>query len=378
MLKLLLVFIICLNAHANWSPETKKQFNSLQDLVSYKNKDFITLWGSLRRYAWSNSLKGDTFKVKLPQMKNELELYSFKAEGVKPLVIFFPGIFGSHEGDINHWNANDFEKSNLHVGMVPNFLNKNYISAIPKYTKENALSIDVANNLDAIEEIIDHIGVKNINKIVFVAESLGTFIASSSIRFQESYPRIFSRLDKVLLLWPPLDIKNSLSAFDKKFKYTTKAHEDCSYILKLPKFVKHFFWQDHPENVSSEDAHCFSAYLFHSGFKSGLRKSFDAIKETREEPNEQEPENFTEFINAHNPNFLSTINKDPKKVKLSYWLKKWEGNGVKIKILSSEDDFINRPSDWNQVEGEYLFSWGGHCAPLSLINVQKAITKEVQ
>ncbi|MBC76685.1 MAG: hypothetical protein CME64_11780 [Halobacteriovoraceae bacterium] len=378
MLKILIAILVSFNTLAAWSPEAKKDFSEMQGLISYKGKDFVTLWGSIRRFVWSSSLKGEQFKVKLPELEKELPLYAFKAQGKKPLVIFFPGIFGSHEGEINHWNANEFEKSNMHLGIVPNFLNKHYIAARPKYSNANALSIDVKTALDAAQKIIQRIGEENIEKVVFVAESLGTFIASSSISYKDKYPGIFNRLDKVILLWPPLDIRHSLAAFDEKFKKTAKADQECSYLLKIPMFFKHYFWQEYPENVAKDDAECFGAFLFHAGFKNSIDKSFKAVVEVKGDAAGKEPSNFSELVNAHNPSFIESINNTPEKVRLSYWMDKWKGQNVDVKIISSKDDFINDPVGWDAVEGEVLFDWGGHCAPLSLESMQKTLAREAK
>ncbi|MCO4753865.1 MAG: hypothetical protein KC478_05260 [Bacteriovoracaceae bacterium] len=378
MKALTLLLTFSLNLAYGWSPETLKEFNSLQGAAKYEQSDFMTLWGALKRSFGADDLKGEEFKIKHPMLEDELKVYSYKNKKKAPLVIFFPGIFGSHEGEISAYITNIFESRDFHVGVVPNFLNKNYIKSRPKYSDSNAIDLDVHVSLAASENIVDRIGQDNIESITFIGESLGTYVASSSIQFRKLYPKLFGALSKVILLWPPLDVKKSLEGFNQKFKTSKSTYESCYMFLKIPSFIKHYVWQDLPQNVSKDDARCFGAYLFQKGFLVGMLKSYETSSELKGVERESEPTNFGEFVEFHNPHYFAAMEKEPHKLQLKNWVKKWRASGIELNIVSSKDDFINEPQGWSSIEDAYLLDWGGHCAPLSLDVWQNILAREAR
>lgn len=384
-MKLIMAFMLVFasSAQADWSTETLENFKTFEGRKAPPYPDVLTLWGGVKRYLNGESLKGEEFKVELETFQEELELYAYRRHSQEklPLVVFFPGIFGSQEGQVSPWLLNIFEESTFHTGVVPNFLNKKYIKALPKYSRENAMSLDARAALKAVEKIIEKIGLDNIASVTFLGESLGAFVAASSIHFADEFPNVFKLVKNVVLLWPSLNLKSSLEAFDKKTLKYKSTYESCFYVFKAFAFFKHFIWQDFPKNMDEEDARCFGAYLFHGAFLKSMEKSFQTHIEAKKIDTKEafeSPKNFHEFIKIYNPFYLEGMEEAPEKLELKFWLEKWKAQGPKLKIVSSIDDFINDRKGWKFIEKKRLLDWGEHCAPISLDVWREILTREAR
>lgn len=377
-----ILLLISLGVQAEWSKASLEDFNSLATRRGHQNvhPDVLTLWGGVKRFFKGNDLKGEAFKVSLEPFQNKLELYAYgnHSKSRAPLVIFFPGIFGGHKGKISPWMLNIFESSSFHTGVVPNFLNKNYIKAAPQYNKKNALELDTRAALMAVEKIIEKVGLDRVESVTFLGESLGGYVAASSIQFQREFPQVFKLLKNLVLLWPSLNLKDSLKAFDQKMAQYAPAYQECSYVLEAFSFFKHFIWQDYPHGVSKESARCFGAYLFHGSFLKSMTKSYEAYIKTASAKSVRAPKNFHQFLEVYNPHYLQAMAGSPEKMELEHWLKKWKKSSVGVKIVSSVDDFINDQRKWKTIENKRLLEWGAHCAPVSLNEWGRILKREAR
>ena len=305
-----------------------------------------------------------------------MEVYIHINEKKAPLMIFFPGIFGTHEGSVSPWLINGFEARGFHTASVPNFLSRPYIKARPDYGQNGAAVFDVAAALEASEKIIERIGPQRVDSVVLVGESLGAFLLSGAGAQLSDYPLLKSKTTKAMFLWPPLNVKKALKAFDNKSSETKKTYEQCSYLLRLPLFLYEFWWKENPEKLADEDSRCFEAYLFHGAFLKSMGKSFDARASAYGLEDPPRPEGFADFVKGQNPFYKELLESDDKRLHFSHWLGHWSLTGVDIKVVSSEDDFINDPKDWEDIKGEFLFDWGGHCAPVAQDGFMEALVKE--
>lgn len=379
MKTLLILFVLTIGAsHAQWSKEALQEFNTLQDYTVSPTSNVITLWGGVKRFLNAGSLEGEAFSVKLPSFEKELEIYTRKIEGKAPLMVFFPGIFGTHEGSVSPWIMNGFEAQGFHTASIPNFLSKSYIRALPKYSAQNAFTFDAKASLEAVQKALDKVGAENVDEVVFLGESLGSYLLASVEQFIDDFPQIKQRLKKVVFLWPPLNLDVSLKAFDDKAAASKKDYEDCSYLLRIPSFLKHFWWQERPQGMDGGDQTCFGAYLFHGTFLKSMGESFDAYVEARELTDKEGPKGFRDFVKSYNPHFGEAIEREDPRLEFQYWLKRWEKRAVSIRIASSEDDFINKKEDWDDIKNKFLFNWGEHCAPISLDKFIRTLVKEAK
>lgn len=378
MLKILvLISIFSSLLLASWSENSLKLLNSKKDFIKYEKPAFITYWGGVKRYLKGGSLKGDEIEYQDPELSDEIELYVYKNEDKKlPLVIFFPGIHGNHKGRISPVILGWFEKKAFHVGSVPNFLNKNYIEAKPKYTNENSGILDSQVALRAVDKIIQVVGEKNISHITFVGESLGAYLSASTVRFINDHSYIKKNIKNVLFLWPPLHIGKTLKNFDGNINSTKSVHEKCHFVEDLYRFFKFLVWQDYPENYSREDQVCLDAALYHAAFLKSIRKAHKAYRKTFDVEDAQLPNNFSDFFRDYNPNFIKIANESGDQLSLKNFIAAWKSIRKNVKVASSIDDFLNDPSDWDEIEDKFLYNWGSHCAPLALDEWGTILTSE--
>jgi len=368
--------ILIQTCFAAWSSESLSIMNSKKKYVEYTKPAFITYWGGVKRYFLGRDLEGIEFKYKDPLLTKPFNVYYKKSSKKKaPLIIFFPGIHGNYSGQISPSIINWFEQVDHHVFSLPNFLHVDYIKAGPKYDLSNTATLDAQVALNAISAGVDKIGKENISHISFVGESLGAFLAASTVNVFESF-KYKSMIKNVILLWPPLIMNKTLKRFDRFINATKETHSECSMVMNFYRKLRFYVFQEKPHSFSIEDEVCLDAEMFHGAFLKSINKAYSAHAK-RVKIKKDKPQNFTEFFKLYNPNFIKVINDENQNINLKYLLSLWKKEDVNLKVVSSTDDFINEPSDWDDIESKYLYEWGSHCAPLSLDDWGMILSKEV-
>tara|TARA_B100001971_G_C18268036_1_gene596455 strand:+ start:27916 stop:29058 length:1143 start_codon:yes stop_codon:yes gene_type:complete len=375
---LILVLFLPTLLFAQWNEASLKLLESKQNYIKYTKPAFITYWGGVKRYLKGAGLEGDEFQYQDPSLTSEVDLYLYKKASSKklPLVVFFPGIHGNHEGRISPVVLNWFERKDFHVGSVPNFLNVNYIKAKPKYDKENSGKLDSQVALRAVDAMVKEIGKENISHITFVGESLGAFLSASMVRFINDHPYLKANVKNVIFMWPPLNIGKTLTNFDRNINNTKDVYAQCNFAQDLFRFFKYLVWQETPSDFNAEDEVCLDAALYHAAFLKSIRKAFKAYADTFEDDKTPEPNNFSEFFQAYNPNFIKVARTQGQALSLKNFIAGWKSYDISVKVVSSTDDFLNNLADWKEIEDKFLFNWGSHCAPLALDEWGEILVKE--
>jgi hypothetical protein len=364
------------SAWGKWSPNIREDvLKAAKESKVEGPPGYVSLWGGIKRKWNGGNLKGELrdYYVKSFFKKGELPIYFYEQDKPAALSIFFPGIFGQHDGDLGPKMIDLLENKGSHVAVIPNFLSENYIKSEPVYLSD-VTKTDIGAAAQVVHKVFLSIKPEKVKRINLIGESLGSIVASGVLA-EINKRKLFENLKvNIVLFWPPVQLKKALTNFDSRFKDSAQTYKECSFWYRYPKVFYHFVIQDTPKGTSDDFVKCIDSYLYHGVFKKGIEKSITNVWEVKGIKNESLPQNFLEFFKQFNPNFYKMVQENDPKLDLSYWLRQRRQSQTTVRIVSSKDDFINDGIDWDLfLEKSYLskdnlilLDWGAHSAGLAM------------
>ena len=325
----------------------------------FHDPSFSTLWGGLRRALhWPNH-KGKLVDLLPTGFKEKVPVYIYATNTKKDLYLFYPGIFGKPDGKTSPHAIDALEEIGGHVVAVPNILADTYLNARP--TAMRGLEQERESQTLLFEAIIQSVGKKNIGKIHVLAESLGTFQAL----------QVNHKFDSLKILAPPLFLDRAIRRFDELIAKQSIALAKCTLWWKWPVVAYKIKTNSSPLDMSEEDKSCFGSWVIAGGFVMSIKNTANNINNKKLTV---EPENFSQFVDLILPDFSGPLKNKDERLSLPYLLKNAKTPIENITIVSSQDDYLNELSEWNDLKKNfpqlgdkiYLFSWGGHSGPISL------------
>lgn len=388
-IKTVILFVVCniTVAHANWSAESITTLKSKSsEYIHLQNSGLTSLWGGVKRKFSNTPQMGSRIQVDITEKfkKKKLEVYLNKSPDKGPLNIFFPGVFGSLDGALVPSMVSLLESFPGHVLVIPNFLSVPYVEAGPIYS-ESPEEFDIEVAAQIIEKIILKIEDENFTGINLFAESLGSFVAAGVLSKMSNNKKYYNKDLNLTLMWPPANLSLSLKNFDAGISRTKKKYDECGFIENAIKLGYHFLYQDIPMNMSKNFILCMESYMYHFTFVSSIQKTFDAFVKTNKIKNKKiKPSNFDGFFAGYNKSFSKMIKEGAEPLKITYWLKKRNFENTNVRIITSQNDFINIGVNWGKViEEAYLgksnliiLPWGGHSGGLAMPVWKEVFKKE--
>ena len=382
---LIFSFIVHSLAHAVWSENVRKEIESTAKAHFVQGPPgYVALWGGIKRSWKGGDLNGEVKKIALPGlMKKNLPVYFYPREEKAPLSIFFPGIFGHYDGQLSPNLVSMWERKKSHTAVIPNLFSKDYIMAQPIY-KEDVTQTDIAVAVEVFKDLYRPLKDK-ITHVNLVAESLGSFVASATLTELQKMSEFKHLHFNLVLLWPPLELQKVLNNFDQEIKASLPVYKNCSFWYRYPIVFYHFYLQDRPKGIDSDLVTCMDSYLYHGVFGEGIKKSIKAYGEVIEKEIDPLPATFNDYFQIYNKDFYSMIVGGDKKLKLQYWLSQVDMKRSSLRIISSQDDFINKGLDWNKLlkdinlteKNLILLSWGSHSGGMALPIWESVFAQEI-
>lgn len=370
-MKLLFILFFVQNAFS-WDPKLKAQWTQSAPIYRSQLSDatFATMWGGMRRAIHWQNHRGNLTQLKIKGFRKELPVYTSTVTGKKDLYVFYPGVFGKPDGRISPQMIDRLEEKDAHIAVIPNIIAETYLLARPEISGD-PLENEYEYQTLVFDAVLDSIGKERIKNIHIVAESLGTFQAMTVRR----------KVSSISLLWPPLHLARAIHRFDELIgRSRPKLAENCSFWWKWPYFAYELRMKSIPETLSLEDKNCLGAWVIGEGFVGAIRENSETYFEAKDIKGKPIPETFTSFVSAVLPDFSKSIETEDKRLSLASLLASSLTPRQSIRFMSSKDDFLNVPEEWDELkkiypelsERIYLFDWGGHSGPLGvdgLINV---------
>jgi hypothetical protein len=359
-----------LNTVFAWTPEILNQWEG----TTSSHKSFIdspvfaTFWGGLRRGVHWDHPKGKMVSIQPPGFSKTISVYIQSNKEKRDLVIFYPGVFGQSDHGISPHVIDEFEKNNIHVVVIPNFLAAPYLVARPSWNGK-PLEEERTNQGLIFLEVLKKIDIQNIKNIHIIGESLGSFQALNVMNVK--YKHI---IHKLTLLWPPLDLKKAIERFDTIILKSLPKFESCTYWWRWPWIIKEVKFKNVPNGLSSNDKDCLGAWIISSIFVNSIQKTYKDVASEKFQNLSFIPKTFSQFIELTVPEISFILTKSDKKFSIDSLLRSLKNDKLQIRILSSKDDFLNLREEWSELikhhpklnSNIYLFDWGGHSGPMGL------------
>lgn len=332
-------------------------FNSLAD---FPRADFATFWGGFNRITKCSLYKGKIKKIKIPSIDKETKIYLSIQNKPSPLFIIYPGVFGEVDHKMVFHMAAELEKLGVHVIALPNIASASYLG-IRKEARTNPWSEEQAAQKEMLISALKEIEPRLITSFNILAESLGIWQA---VMLLEVSPL---PIKNMVLMWPPLNLGESLNRFDVILKDSKATYDSCTFWWKWP-YVLFKYKRDHiPENISAQDELCYGSYILRESFVKGIRNVTKKTYKMREMKLENGPETFNSFVDYVMKDLGLLLHDKNNFLRFETWLPYFKKLNLSPIIYTSADDFLNQESDWNTIKDDLFFQsnltiypWGGH------------------
>ena len=363
----IIIFIFSCHSWAQWKLEHRELWLNSQSKYSeqFHSAAATTFWGAYHRLLDWPFAKGQMHELSHPLITNgKLPVYISKRDAKAKLIVFFPGIFGQANRHMTGRLVRRLEDMNFHVMVLPNVLASQYIRLLPDYSK-GVFSTEVELMNFALEFAKKQIGQK-ISEVHVMAESLGTITASAWYGQN-------AELVSLTLLWPPLNLYQAMKNFDQ----IIQEHQNysCSNLWTMAKVIYRFSIVPQNQALDPEFEKCVGQMALVQGFQEQTQKVFLEYSKVVPEKNKIQPKGFEDFILNYQKPLADLIVNQSEQLKLNYWLQKKQlkRKKIDIKILSSQNDFLNQNQSWDVFlkktelpqESLILLNWGGHSGPVA-------------
>ncbi len=362
------------SAEASWSSQSRDLIlKETSHLKSFGNAGYISYWGGIRRSFGNRDIKGSILPVEIPKLfKEKLDIYYFEDKQSDRLNVFFPGVFGPVENGITKRMINILENLEGSLLVIPNFFSAPYIKSSPIY-KENSLLTDMEVPILLINKY-----VKERKEVHLYAESLGSYIGSSTLARLSNSTEYATTKFSLTLLFPPIEIHNALVHFDENIIRTKPVRENCNIFFNAIKtayiFVKDFY----PKTLKKDYVDCMESFFYHEAFVKSINGSYE---ESPSYDDSRKIETFFEYLKETRPSLYKNVKARHPETTLSYWLNKRNKKNSEIRILSAEDDFLNKSLSWDiflksvnlSSDSLILLPTGGHSGALGMPIWPKAL-----
>lgn len=368
---LIMVFSLTPELHAQWAPAVRPLMESTTSKASHlANPAVATFWGGFRRFRFFTHNDGAIEKFKSPLFKQgEFPIYFSQKPFQAQLFVFMPGIYGQPGKGLTAQFVDFLEKIPGHVLVVPNLLGPDYVEAHPLY-KIDPVALEVQVMEEALDYALQKIGDR-VSRVEIIAESLGTAVGSAWAAHDSNHQK---RISGLTLLWPPLNLPIAMKNFDAIINEYRPAAESCSTLFKLYVLAREFALREYPAQLAKDEEDCMAALVLVDGFVKATKDSWRShVKATQAQG--PEPEGFEEYFRRYRSELWDLLERKDERLTLTHWMKQIrQAQTMKIRIMTSENDFLNRGLDWNSFKTEHQLShdelivlpWGGHSGAVSV------------
>lgn len=322
--------------------------------------DFATFWGGFNRVTKCSASRGELRKIKISGLRNEVKIYLSTQNKPAPLIIIYPGVFAEVNHKMVFHMAEEMEKLGVHVLILPNIAASSYLGNRNE-TKLNPWQEEQEAQKEMLMTGLKEINSELITSFNILAESLGIWQA---VMMLEVSPK---PIKNMILMWPPLNLGNSLNRFDEELQKTKSTFDHCSFWWKWPYAILSLKRDHMPPNVSNQDEACYGSYILHEAFVKGIRNVTKQTYKLKEKNLDQLPENFNGFARSTMKDLAPLLEDRNKTLHLETWIPLFKKLNLKPIIYTSADDFLNQEKDWDIFKNDQFFNesltiypWGGH------------------
>lgn len=367
-----------LAAQAQWTNQAVKfadqnflYFPGPQSLPRETRGDIATVWGGgMREFRASEDVSNDELRIKMPKyFKKEFKTLLRVQPRKAPLVVIIPGVFSNSDDAVGKNSMKWFTEMGYHVLTLPNCWSKDFAKARPVYTDEYPFG-EANVVLLATKYVIEkQIGEQNITSVQIMGESLGALTAAVAYaRDSKSKAPMFTA--GATLTWPPINLYSAMNKLDEMMASTQKIYDSkCRSNIKSIKTKWRIVRARYIKNPHDIEIECARSIVAHYAFRRELVNLAETIDDV-EDLHKPVPEHltFNSFIRGFAHRYEAALDPNDRYGSLEYWLSETETRAsTKIRILTSEDDFLNYQQIWStstllgpSSARLIVAHWGGH------------------
>lgn len=365
-------------AEAGWRAEAVAYANANfgyfpgpQSLPRETQANLATVYGgAMREVRLQEDLQDDQLLLKLPALfKMEMKVFLRKQDHPAPLLVFIPGVFANANDGIARGTIKWFSEMGYHVLTIPNFWSRDFAKAAPifqgQYPDGEAKTIR-----ELVKSVIaNELGKKNVSSVQIMGESLGALtVAVVYSRDSRSLQPIFT--GGATLTWPPIALHAAMAKLDDMMASTQSIYETtCHHSIKRLITKWRIFRGDYLLKPTQEEIECAPAIVAQYSFRKELVKLAQTINDV-EHLHRQVPSDltFSDFVKTFAPRYSGALSPSDHNGQIEYWLRETDARAaMNIRILTSEDDFLNQRASWNftgffaPAKSQMINAhWGGH------------------
>ncbi len=366
---LFLFYISTSSLYASWG---KSQYDLARKYESKFHHAYLdTLSGvcSITKYKKSD-IVGELKKVKFEDKKyfdEKIEYYQVIQNHKAPLILILPGSFTTLEEDQSIMWLQLFSNLGYHAVLIPNPWSLDFVGAETKFQlgdfpKEAESTYAILRSAIADfekENLIDN------NQIELFGLSHGAFL-SSIVNYL--FVKDHKELKSTTLISPALNLYDSFKLLDQHIADAIKEGEHKSTLGAYFHFLK-ICKAESLSDLSEKSIHLSKHIASIHGFQKDLAETL--VKYDKEHKLGHVPTDYThrknwkqnlrysDFFKTFAPNLLPLYRSD--KAKLSYWVNKAAALGSdKVRLLVSDDDFINAHKKREHLSSMIALKGGGH------------------
>ncbi len=365
-------------ANAQWSRQAIDFANSQfgyfpgpQSLPKETRGALASVWGGgMREVRFSEDMHDDEFMLRMPSFfKSELKVFLRTQTHKAPLIVVIPGVFANANDAIAKANMKWFSNMGYHVLTLPNCWSVDFAKARPYFKDEypsGEANVVLQATLWAIEK---QIGAQNVTSVQLIGESLGALTAAVVYARDSRSPRpVFNA--GATLTWPPIVLHSAMAKLDGMMQVTNQIYQGkCRHLIKQVKTKWRVLRGKYILEPTGDEIECAPAVVAQFSFRKELVKLANEINKS-EKLGRQVPENltFSTFIHDYAPRYRAALDSSDRYGQLDFWMSTANpSSAAKVRILTSEDDFLNYQQSWDQqgliasASTQLIVAhWGGH------------------
>lgn len=329
-----------------------------------------TVWGGgMREVRFNEDLSGDEQNIKLPgYFERDLRVFLRKQDHRAPLIVVVPGVFSNADDALARGTTKWFSKLGYHVLTLPNCWSRDFARAKPLYHDDYPVG-EARTVMQVTRWAIKEIGAENISSAQLFGESLGALVVSVvySLDSQESRPLFTAG---ATMTWPPIALHSAMQVLDGMMTSTAKLYDDkCHNLIKRLETKWRILRGKYILDPTHDEIECAPAVVAQYAFRKELVKLAKTVNHVNKlGRNVPKDLTFAKYVADYAPRYRAALAAGDHYGDLRYWLSKTSARGLQnIRILTSEDDFLNDHQSWDmpgQLDSPQdqliVAHWGGH------------------
>jgi len=345
-------------------------FPGPRNLTPEQRGAIATVWGGgMRDVRLNEDLHPDEQSIKLPGLfRNEIRVHLRSQEKRAPLIVIVPGVFANSDDPIARGATRWFSQMSYHVLTMPNCWSRDFAKADPVYTDEYP-SGEAKVVVEVTKWAIKEIGANNITSVSLFGESLGALTAAV-VYARDSQQRKPLFTAGATLTWPPIALHDAIGLLDHLMTSTDSLYDSkCHHLIKRLITKWRILRGKYILDPTDDEIECAPAIVAQYSFRHELIKLAKQVNSTRHLHRDVPKDlTFARFIHEYAPRYAAALKANDEYGSLRYWLNQTSSRAMQnVRILTSEDDFLNDPHDWDTPgfldspkDQIIIAHWGGH------------------